>query len=86
MIYVTIRVHNSILIIQIFIFIIIYLFIYLFFELFNNLTRRVDRFVINHGQRNFCISASSRQLKKQLEFHENKFYEFQVSKLVLKQV
>ena len=32
MIYVTIRVHNSILIIQIFIFIIIYLFIYLFFN------------------------------------------------------
>lgn len=42
--------------------------------------------VSQHDQWNFCISASSRQLKKQLEFHENKFYEFQVSKLVLKQV
>ena len=35
--------------------------------------------VSQHDQWNFCISASSRQLKKQLEFHENKFYEFHVS-------
>ena len=35
---------------------------------------------------NFCVSSSCRQLKKQLQFQENKFSEFQVSKLVLKEV